>query len=89
MTESQINRLEDMIAECEAALQTFVSAEETQRITQDWGIERLTCKSAWWSGRNWARLCKCRRERPARAPVSRTLAHACPLAPTLLVTHFL
>ncbi len=35
--ESQINRLEDTIAECEAALQTFVSVEETQRITQELG----------------------------------------------------
>jgi ATP-binding cassette subfamily F protein 3 len=33
--ESQINRLEDTIAECEAALQRFVSAEETQRVTQE------------------------------------------------------
>ena len=35
--ESEINRLEDTIAECEAALQTFVSAEETQRVTQELG----------------------------------------------------
>ena len=35
--ESEINRLEDTIAECEAALQSFVSAEETQRVTQELG----------------------------------------------------
>jgi ATP-binding cassette subfamily F protein 3 len=33
--ELEINRLEDAIAECEAALQSFVSAEETQRVTQE------------------------------------------------------
>ena len=33
--ELEINRLEDTIAECEAALQSFVSAEETQRVTQE------------------------------------------------------
>jgi ATP-binding cassette subfamily F protein 3 len=38
--ESEINRLEDTIAECEAALQTFVSAEETQRVTQELGVRR-------------------------------------------------
>jgi ATP-binding cassette subfamily F protein 3 len=38
--ESEINRLEDAIAECEAALQTFVSAEETQRVTQELGVSK-------------------------------------------------
>src|SRR5713226_2916760 len=38
--ESEINRLEDTITECEAALQTFVSAEETQRVTQELGERR-------------------------------------------------
>src|ERR1700730_5660421 len=38
--ESEINRLEDTIAECEAALQTFVSAEETQRVTQELRVKR-------------------------------------------------
>jgi ATP-binding cassette, subfamily F, member 3 len=33
--ESEINRLEDTIAECEAALQSFVSADETQRVTHE------------------------------------------------------
>ncbi len=35
-----INRLEDAIAEYEAALQTFVSAEETQRLTQELAATR-------------------------------------------------
>ena len=39
--ESEINRLEDAIAECESALQSFVSAEETQRVTHELG-ERKT-----------------------------------------------
>jgi len=38
--EAEINRLEDAIAEYEAALQTFVSAEETQRLTQVLGTTR-------------------------------------------------
>ena len=38
--ESEINRLEDAIAECEAALQSFVSAEETQRVTLELGERR-------------------------------------------------
>jgi ATP-binding cassette subfamily F protein 3 len=38
--EGEINRLEDAIAECEAALQTFVNAEETQRVTQELGARR-------------------------------------------------
>ncbi|MGH9549994.1 MAG: ABC transporter ATP-binding protein, partial [Terriglobales bacterium] len=38
--ESEINRLEDTIAECEAALQSFVSAEETQRVTQKLELRR-------------------------------------------------
>jgi ATP-binding cassette subfamily F protein 3 len=48
--ESEINRLEDAIAECEAALQTFVSAEETQRVTQELGQRRteLQCRLAEW-----------------------------------------
>ena len=40
--ESEINRLEDAIAECEAALQSFVSAEETQRVTQELDLRRWT-----------------------------------------------
>ena len=38
--ESEINRLEDSVAECEAALQTFVSAEETQRVTQELEVRK-------------------------------------------------
>ena len=38
--ESEINRLEDTIAEYEAALQTFVSPDETQRVTQELGVRR-------------------------------------------------
>src|ERR1700730_14335636 len=51
--EAKINRLEDTIAECEAALQTFVSAEETQRLTQE-----LTCHRAELQGRlaEWEKL---------------------------------
>src|SRR3984893_3898354 len=51
--EAEINRLEDTIAECEAALQTFVSAEETQRLTQE-----LTCHRAELQGRlaEWEKL---------------------------------
>jgi len=33
--EQNISELESVIAQCEGALQTFVSAEETQRLTQD------------------------------------------------------
>ena len=43
--EFEINRLEDAIAECEAALQSFVSAEETQRVTQELGREPQTLQS--------------------------------------------
>jgi ATP-binding cassette subfamily F protein 3 len=43
--ESEINRLEDTIAECEAALQSFVSAEETQRVTQELGASRVELQS--------------------------------------------
>src|SRR3984893_7045803 len=51
--EAEINRREDTIAECEAALQTFVSAEETQRLTQE-----LTCHRAELQGRlaEWEKL---------------------------------
>lgn len=38
--ESDINRLEDTIAECEAALLSFVSAEETQRVMQELEMRR-------------------------------------------------
>jgi ATP-binding cassette subfamily F protein 3 len=38
--EAEINRLEDAVAEYEASLQTFVSAEETQRLTQELGTAR-------------------------------------------------
>ena len=38
--ESEINRLEDTIAEGEAALQSFVSAEETQRVTQELHVSK-------------------------------------------------
>ena len=54
--EAEINRLEDAIAEYEAALQTFVSAEETQRLTQELGTTRSRiAKTGWRSGSNWAR----------------------------------
>jgi ATP-binding cassette subfamily F protein 3 len=43
--EAEINRLEDAIAEYEAALQTFVSAEETQRLTQVLGATRTELQS--------------------------------------------
>jgi ATP-binding cassette subfamily F protein 3 len=43
--EAEINRLEDNIAEYEAALQTFVSAEETQRLTQELGAARSELQS--------------------------------------------
>jgi ATP-binding cassette subfamily F protein 3 len=38
--EGEINRLEQAIAECEAALQTFVNGEQTQRVTQQLGQQR-------------------------------------------------
>jgi ATP-binding cassette subfamily F protein 3 len=38
--ESEINRLEDAIAGCEAALQTFVSADQTQRVTQELEVRK-------------------------------------------------
>src|SRR6202142_1746378 len=43
--EAEINRLEDTIAECEAALQSFVSAEETQRVTQELGSRKTELQS--------------------------------------------
>ena len=43
--ESEINRLEDTIAECEAALQSFVSAEETQRVTQELAASKTELQS--------------------------------------------
>jgi ATP-binding cassette subfamily F protein 3 len=51
--EAEINHLEDTIAECEATLQTFVSAGETQRLTQE-----LTCRRAELQGRlaEWEKL---------------------------------
>ena len=54
--EGEINRLEDAIADYEAALQTFVSAEETQRLTQELGRSGPNCKAGWRSGRSWAKL---------------------------------
>ncbi len=38
--EAEISRAETAIAECEAALQTFVSAEETARRTQELASHR-------------------------------------------------
>jgi ATP-binding cassette subfamily F protein 3 len=43
--ETEINRLEDAVAEYEASLQTFVSAEETQRLTQELGTARTALQS--------------------------------------------
>ncbi len=43
--EAEINRLEDAVAEYEASLQTFVSAEETQRLTQELGTARTDLQS--------------------------------------------
>jgi len=43
--EEEINRLEDVIADCETSLQTFVSAEETQRLTQELSSRRAELKS--------------------------------------------
>jgi ATP-binding cassette subfamily F protein 3 len=50
--EEEINRLEADIASCEAALQTFVSAEETQRLTQELADRRgeLQRRLAEWEG---------------------------------------
>src|SRR5258707_179101 len=43
--EAEINRLEDAIAENEAALQTFVNAEETQRVTHELATTRTELQS--------------------------------------------
>ncbi len=43
--EAEINRLEDAIAEYEAGLQTFVNAEETQRLSQALGSTRSELQS--------------------------------------------
>ena len=43
--EAEINRLEDAIAENEAALQTFVNAEETQRVTHELAATRTELQS--------------------------------------------
>ena len=43
--EQAINRLEDGIADCEASLQTFVSAEENRRLTQELTNLRAELKS--------------------------------------------
>jgi hypothetical protein len=43
--ESEINRLEDAIAECEAVLQSFVSADETQRVTQELAVRKTELQS--------------------------------------------
>jgi ATP-binding cassette subfamily F protein 3 len=43
--EAEISRLEDAIAEYEAALQTFVSAEETQRLAQQLSAARTELQS--------------------------------------------
>ena len=43
--EAEINRLEDAIVEYEAALQTFVSAEETQRLTLELSTTRSELQS--------------------------------------------
>ncbi len=50
--EEEINRLEDAIAECEASLQTFVSVEETQRLTQELAEHRseLQSRLTEWEG---------------------------------------
>jgi ATP-binding cassette subfamily F protein 3 len=43
--EVEINRLEDAISECEAALQNFVNPEETQRLTEELGRHRRDLQS--------------------------------------------
>jgi ATP-binding cassette, subfamily F, member 3 len=50
--EAEINRLEDAIADCEASLQTFVSAEETQRLTEKLAARKVELQSrlAEWEG---------------------------------------
>jgi ATP-binding cassette subfamily F protein 3 len=50
--EAEINRLEDAIAGCEASLQTFTSAEETQRLTQELAARKAELQSrlAEWEG---------------------------------------
>jgi hypothetical protein len=48
--EVEINRLEDAISGCEAALQNFVNAEETQRLTEELGRHRTglqSCLAEW------------------------------------------
>jgi exonuclease VII small subunit len=42
--ELEIARVEASIAHCEAALQSFVSAEETQRLHQELGARRADMK---------------------------------------------
>ena len=85
--ESEINRLEDTIAECEAALQSFVSAEETQRVTQELAVSKgRTAKAAGGVGTTRPGTSGVGASVPARAPAFRTLLHERALAPTLLQT---
>ena len=37
--------------------------------------EKPNCRAGWRSGKRWVRRCRCRGERPARAPAFRTLPH--------------
>jgi len=53
--EQEISHLETAIATCETALQAFVSAEETQRLTKNSLIAKPTCKLDWPNGKSWAR----------------------------------
>ena len=43
--EEEINRLEDLIADCETSLQAFVSAEETQRLTLELADRRAELRN--------------------------------------------
>ena len=43
--EEEINHLEDVIADCETSFQTFISAEETQRLIQELAAHRAELKS--------------------------------------------
>ena len=61
--ESEIQGLEQSIAECETALQNFVSAEETMRVTEALRITEKIWSREWRSGRS----CRRRWKRARRA----------------------
>jgi predicted nucleic acid-binding Zn-ribbon protein len=51
--EQEITRMEAAIADCESALQTFVSAGETQRLTQQLGEHKRSLQA---SVKEWEKL---------------------------------